>query len=325
MPKKFSVALAFASALFLSLGSSRATTIAENFAANPDSSGWVAYGNTNLFAWNSTNQNLEATWDSSQPNSYFSHPIGATLTATNDFMLGFDLRLSSIGPGPDPAKPYTFQIAVGLVNLAQATNAAFVRGSGYESPNLVEFDYFWDSGFGATVSPVMISKLNEFNDGGFTFPLELATGAMFHVTMIYTAQDRTLRTMITSNGVPFGPVKDATLGAGFSDFSVDHIGVSSYNDAGQFPGFEGSVLARGVLDNFLFTSPLPLTRLSATGAGQVQFQSTTNWLYQLERTTNFQVWLPASATVAGTGTNMTMQDTNAPASGAFYRVQAQLP
>jgi hypothetical protein len=325
MQKQTSTALALAVALFLSLSSSRATTIAENFATNPESSGWLAFGNTNLFAWNATQQTLEVTWDSSQPNSYFSHPIGANLTATSDFMLGFDLRLSSIGPGPDPAKPYTFQIAVGLVNLAQATNAAFVRGSGYESPNLVEFDYFWDSGFGATVSPVMISSANEFNDGGFTFPLELATGATFQVTMTYTAEDRTLRTVMTSNGVPFGPVKDATLGAGFSNFTVDHVGVSSFNDAGQFPGFEGSVLARGVLDNILFTSPLPVTRLSATGPGQVQFQSTTNWLYHLERTTNFLSWQPASAAVTGVAGTLTLQDTNPPSAGAFYRVQAQLP
>lgn len=325
MQKNSSVALAIAGALFLSLCSSRATTIAENFSTDPRLSGWLAYGNTNLFAWNAANQNLEVTWDSAQPNSYFSHPFGASLTSASDFMLGFDLRLNDIGPGSDSGKPFTFQIAIGLINLAQATNTSFVRGSGYESPNLVEFDYFWDSGFGATVSPVMISGANEFNDGGFTFPLELPAGSTFHVTMLYTAADRTLRTMMTSNGIPFGPVKEATLSASFSDFAVDHFSVSSFNDAGQFPGFEGSVLAHGVVDNFLLAAPAPVTRVTATGLGQIQFQSTTNWFYQLERTTNFQSWLPASAAVTGVAGTMTLQDPNPPSAGAFYRVQAQLP
>lgn len=316
---------ALASLLSVSLCSVRATTIAENFSGDPASAGWSVYGNSSLFAWNATNQNLEVTWDSSQPNSYFTHAVGTNLTQASDFMLGFDVRLNDIGPGADLNKPFTFQIAIGLINLAQATNTGFIRASGFEAPNLVEFDYFWDSGFGATVSPVMISGLNEYNAGGFTFPLELATGPTFHVTMLYTADDRTLRTMMTSNGVPFGPVKDATLSSNFSDFTVDNFGVSSFNDAGQFPGFEGSVLAHGVVDNFIFAAPPPVTRVTATGAGQIQFRSTTNWLYHLERTTNFQAWLPASAAIVGIEGTMTMQDTNPPAGGAYYRVQAHLP
>lgn len=317
--------LALAGFLAVSINSARATTIAENFSGDSGSSGWSVYGNSSLFAWNSTNQNLEVTWDSSQANSYFTRAVGTNLTKADDFLLGFDVRLNDIGPGADLNKPFTFQIAIGLINLAQATNTGFIRASGFEAPNLVEFDYFWDSGFGATVSPVLISGLNEYNAGGFTFPLELAPGPTFHVTLRYTADDRTLRTMITSNGIPFGPVQDATLGANFSDFTVDHFGVSSFNDAGQFPGYEGSVLAHGIVDNFVFAAPPPVTRVAATGPGQIQFRSTTNWLYSLERATDFQSWLPVSAPVAGIAGPMTMQDTNPPAGSALYRVQAQLP
>lgn len=311
--------------LSVSLPSARATTIAENFSGDPASAGWSVYGNASLFAWNATNQNLEVTWDSSQPNSYFTRAVGTNLTQASDFMLGFDVRLNDIGPGADPNKPFTFQIAIGLINLAQATNSGFIRGSGFAAPNLVEFDYFWDSGFGATVSPVMISGLNEYNAGGFTFPLELTTGPTFRVTLLYTADDRTLRTTITSNGVPVGPVNDATLGANFSDFTVDHFGVSSFNDAGQDPSYGGSVLAHGVVDNFVLAAPLPVSRIAATGTAQIQFRGSTNWSYELERTTNFQSWLPASDAVAGIDGAMTMQDTNPPAGRAFYRVQAQLP
>ncbi len=329
MKKIRSFALALAGALVVCPQVSPATTLAEGFATDPLARNWIATGNTNLFHWNAANQNLEITWDSSQTNSYFCHAIGTNLTRAGDFMLGFDLRLNGIGPGTDTNKPFTFQVALGLLNLAQATNAGFIRGTGTDAPNLVEFDYFWDSGFGATVSPVLISSNNEFSAGGFTFPLELTTNALFHVMMLYTAEDRTLRTTTTSNGVPFGPVRDAALADNFSDFAVDHLGVSSYSDAGQDPTYgEGSVLAHGVVDNFMFASPPPATNLKAvneSGGANVQFRATTNWLYVLERSTNFQNWSAASAPVPGVNGTMQLQDTNPPAANAFYRVHAELP
>lgn len=306
----------------------RATTISEPFVADPLAHGWLATGDTGLFHWNAANRELEVTWDSSRTNSYFCRPIGMNLTQAADFMLGFDLRLGDIGPGADTNKPFTFQIAIGLLNLAQATSPGFIRGTGSDAPNLVEFDYFWDSGFGATVSPVLISSNNEFSAGGFTFPLELRTNVLYHVTMLYLAEERTLRTALSSNGVPCGPVKDATLGASFSDFSVDHFGVSSYSDAGQFPGFEGSVLAHGVVDNFMLAVPPPVTKLKAVNevaAASAEFVATTNWLYLLERTTNFQTWSAASATLPGVSGTMRLQDTNPPAASAFYRIRAEFP
>src|SRR4030095_14790587 len=134
-------ALALASSLVVCSHGSRATTIAEVFATDPLAQSWIATGNTNLFHWNAASQNLEVTWDSSQSNSYFYHAFGTSLTKASDFMLRFDLRLNDIA-GVNPNKPFPFQISIGLLNLAQATNTGFVRGSGYESPNLVEFDYF---------------------------------------------------------------------------------------------------------------------------------------------------------------------------------------
>lgn len=328
MLKKILTVPALAGTLVVCPQISRATTVAEVFTANPIAQNWIATGDTNLFHWNATNQTLEVTWDSSRPNSYFCRPFGHSLTKANDFMLGFDIRLNDIAGGVNPSKPFPFQIAIGLVNLAQATNAGFVRGSGFESPNLVEFNYFPGGIFDPTVSPVLISSNNEFSDGGFTFPLELATNAVYHVTMLYLAEDRTLRTAITSNGVPFGPVKDSTLNTNFSDFTVDHFGVSSYSDVGQFPGFEGSVLAHGVMDNFMFAAPPPVTKVKVvneSGLANVQFRATTNWLYHLERTTNFQSWIAVSAAIPGVSGTMQLQDTNPPAANAFYRVHAESP
>lgn len=320
--------LALASLASLALAVTRATTLVEDFSADPLANGWNIHGNASLFAWNSTDQNLAVTWDSAQPNSYFHRGLGLILSKTNDFMLAFDLRLTDITGGVYPNKPFPFQIALGLMNPAQATNSSFVRGSGYESPNLVEFDYFPGAIFDPTVSPVIISANNEFNDGGFTFPLELTPGALFHVTMLYTAEDGTLRTFMLRDGLPFGPVKDATLGAGFSDFIVTDVSISSYSDAGQFPGFEGSVLAHGTVDNLVVAAPPPVTKSAALpepGGMRVQFLSTTNWNYRLQRTTDFQSWSTACGSQPGTGGPMVLQDTNPPAAGAFYRVEAQLP
>jgi hypothetical protein len=300
----------------------------EDFATAPGQRGWQAFGATNLFAWHGTNQNLQVTWDSSQPNGLFYHPLGMVLSKTNDFILEFDLRLADVAIGTTTNKPYTFQLVVGLTDLASATNAAFLRGTGFDSPNLVEFDYFPDSGYGATVSTPIISSNNEWNAGGFTYPLALTTGDVFHVQMRFVAARQTLMTRMTRNGAPFGPLKDATLGASFSDFRVDQMAISSYSDAGQDPAFAGSILAHGTVDNFVFVCPPPVGDLTGgfTGnAWQVQFISHTNWLYKLERTADFQTWTEVSNSLAGTGANLTLSDPNMPGGKAFYRVRATRP
>ena len=66
----------------------------ENFSADPLQNGWQIFGDTNLFQWDSTNQNLDVTWDSSQTNSYFYNPLGTILAKSDDFSLSFDLQLN---------------------------------------------------------------------------------------------------------------------------------------------------------------------------------------------------------------------------------------
>lgn len=302
--------------------------LTENFATAPAQRGWQAFGATNLFSWNATNQNLEVTWDSAQGNSLFYRPLGRAMTRTNDFILEFDLRLADVAIGTTIDKPYTFQLAVGLTDLASATNASFLRGTGFNSPNLVEFDYFPDSGYGATVATTIISSNNAWNAGGFTYPMELTPGDVFHVTMRFVAARQTLLTRLTRNNTPFGPIENATLGAGFSDFQVDHMAISSYSDAGQEPSFAGSILAHGAVDNFVFICPPPVGEVTGGFAGeswQVQFLSHTNWLYRLDRTVDFQMWTEIAGPAAGTGTGLTLSDTNAPGAKAFYRVRATRP
>src|ERR1051326_4452154 len=76
-----------------------AATFQEDFSNDPVTHGWQVFGNTNLFPWDATNQNLRVTWDSSQPNSYFHHPLGTILGRDDDFSLGFDVRFSDVAVG----------------------------------------------------------------------------------------------------------------------------------------------------------------------------------------------------------------------------------
>src|SRR2546422_9837110 len=81
--KKLRFVLALASLSVLS--AARPATVTENFSANPLQNGWRIFGATNLFQWDSTNQNLAVTWDSSQTNSYFYRSLGTILTRDDEF------------------------------------------------------------------------------------------------------------------------------------------------------------------------------------------------------------------------------------------------
>jgi hypothetical protein len=318
--------LAFAGLCVLCAMRSGATTITENFSTDPLQNGWQIFGDTNLFQWDSSHQNLSVTWDSSQPNSYFYHPLGTVCSKTDDFLIAFDLRLSDIAIGTTPGKPFTFEIAFGLIHTSTATNGNYFRGYGY-FPDIVEFDYFPNdiNDYGATVSTLMISSQTNYSNGGFTDPLELETNTLYHVMMVYTAANQILHATIAADGAPFGPIQDAWLGAGFDDFQVDAVSINSYSDDGQDPDYSGSILAHGTVDHFTFASPLPVGTVNAIAAGKVQFASDTNWLYTLEQTADFQAWSAAAPSVIGNGTNLVLQATNPPASQSFYRVRADLP
>ena len=307
----------------------------ENFANDPAERGWNVFGQANLFRWNGTNQNLEATWDSSLTNHYFYRRLDTVLTKNDDFSLAFDLRLSDVAVGVNPVKPSTFELAIGLLNFSDATSTNFERGTGVNAMdgprNLVEFDYFPDlpdSGFGATISPTLVSSNNQFATG-FDFPLELTRDDWFHIAMSYTASNRTFATAMTRNGQPFGPIKDVKLDPSFTDFRLDTVAVSSYSDAGQDPQFGGSILAHGVVDNITMTVPEPavanLAGAIANGAWQIQFTARTNWLYALERTEDFRSWSAVSPVTPGINTRLTLVDTNVTAANAFYRVRAERP
>jgi hypothetical protein len=191
--------------------------------------------------------------------------------------------------------------------------------------NLVEFDYFPDSGFGATIAPTVISTNNRIRSS-HNFPLELTTNDLFHVRMTYSASNQLLRTEMTRNGSAFGPIQNLSV-TNFDDFRVDTFAVMSYNDGQQSPPeFAGSVLAHGTIDNVSWTVPTsPLLAVSGARGPtsfHADFHGMSNWVYRLERTRDFQQWSYVAETVASTNGPLSLQNSELPSDHGFYRVIA---
>ncbi len=313
----------------MAASSGKAITVTENFSANPLQDGWRIFGDTNLFQWDSTNQNLGVTWDSSQCNSYFYHPLGTILTSNDNFTLAFDLQINEA-----EASGYGFEVAIGFFNSAEATSTNFQRSTGYSSPDLVEFDYFPDAGYGASVWPLLVDTNSDFNWNGSTDYAIYApiAGDWYHIVMTYTATNLAMVTTMTNFEQTSGvTIIDPLSLTGseyylpFTDFRVDTLSISSYQD----DGYGDSIHAQGVVDNFVVTLPPPpiqnLTGAFSDGVWQSQFCSQSNWLYTLERTGGLHCWTNVSPATPGNGTTLFLQDANPPADKAFYRVRASRP
>lgn len=323
---QWSLVIGHSLTLWLAVLSCGAAGLSENFTSDPLARGWRIHGDASLFRWNATNGTLDVTWDSSRPNSFFARPLGNVVTKSDDFALEFDLRLDEVIPGPNTNKPSTFQVALGLLNWRAATNNAFRRGTGHDSPHLVEFSYFPEADFiAATVSPAITSSNSQFATS-FTYPLAMPVGDAFNITLRYTATNRTLVTTMTRNGLPFGPVESFTLGASFTDFRADTLSINSYSDVGDL---YGSIFAGGVVDNIVVTLPPPpisgliLTRSNSVSL--VEFTGRTNWLYTLEVTEDLVNWTRLPPAQAGFDGRMTFSETNAAASQRFHRIRAERP
>jgi hypothetical protein len=279
------------------------------------------------------------TWDSSQSNSLFYMPLGTVLAKSDDFSFSFDLTLTRASTG-DSTGPLS--LALGFLNLTNAIDPGFERGAGV-SPNIAEFDYYPDGYFPgypspATATPSFVdSTSSAFAPDDLTpYEVELPTNVLMHIAMAYTASNQTAALSITTNGIALaqfpGLVINLTGNGGFADtndYRVNIFSVTSYSEAGQSPPYVASIYAQGTVGNLVVTvPPPPVQDLSGTfskGLWQAQFISRSNWLYTLERTTNFVSWKDVSATASGNATNQFLQDANAPAGGGFYRVRAERP
>lgn len=337
---KKSCLLACAAVSFFSIAHS--TTITEDFSNNPLLDGWEIFGDTNLFHWDSTNHVVDVTWDSSKTNSYFYHPLGTTLTRNDDFSIAFDLRLRDIASGLEPGKTGPLELGFGFLNFTNAASTNFMRGAYGSAPDVAEFDYYTSGYYDysgiiydspATATPAFISGVDSYDYAPVDLSVyenELPTNRWIHVALTYTASNQTAVLTLTTNGVPVGNSPDLVLNSanGFSDsndFRVDTFSVSSYSSVGDD---YDSVLAHGSVANIVVTLPPPMQNLVggfSNGVWRVQFTDHTNWLYTLERTTNFASWTNVSASISGNGTSLLLQDVNPPGDKAFYRITAQRP
>ena len=297
-----------------------AATIEENFSADPLQNGWQIFGDTNLFQWDPTNQNLDVTWDSSQPNSYFYKPLGTILAKSDDFSLSFDLQLNDI------AWSGSTELSVGLFRFSDATNSAFSRPAA-DTPNIFEFDYFPDNGVGQPSDDATLTdtNVNSSNKKDFYFVYDnqpLNTGIIYHIVLTHIAGQTNLSGQIFADGQLYTSLPDIFHGP-ITDFRIDTVSVSSYNNSAN------SLLAHGTIDNFVVTVPPPPVQnfcgSFTNGIWQAQFISQSNWLYTLQRSTNLISWDDIPDSTNGNGTNLFLPDNNPPPDKAFYRINAQRP
>ena len=294
----------------------RANTIIEKFTANPALHGWRIYGDTNLFQWNSTNQNMDVTWDSSQTNSYFYLPLGQTLTTNDSFCVQFDLNLTDVD-----AVGY-YELAVGLCHFADSTNSTFSRANGI-SPNLFEFDYYPDGpqSFGPSIDATLVDTNSNFYFAyDATQPLVNVT--TYHILLLHQANTSAISGEVLANGQVVSTLPQIYSG-GTGAFELDTLAIDNYTTLDDPYG--DSLLAHGTVDNLVFASPLPVGTISTVAAGQVKFASDTNWLYTLQQTADFQTWSTAAPAVMGNQTNLVIQAVNLPTDKSFYRVRADVP
>jgi hypothetical protein len=232
----------------LAVSSARAMTLTENFTNNPALDGWRVYGDTNFFRWDSTNNEMDVTWDSLQTNSYFYLPLCRTLTRTDDFSLSFDLKLDRA-----TASGFSSELAIGLFNLPEATSPDFQRSTGVSSPDVVEFDYFPDSGFGATVWPLFVDSESLFNYNNTNDYAIYAPNLndWYHVAMTYRATSQTMVTTMTNFEQTTGITIVDPIMQGFKDFRVNTFSISSYQD----DGMGDSIYATGAVRNISITLP----------------------------------------------------------------------
>jgi hypothetical protein len=338
-----SVLLALIPAALFAASVSFAKTVSQNFATNPLQNGWQEFGNANLFHWNSTNQNIEVTWDSRETNSFFYLPLGTSLTRNDDFTIAFDLLINDIVSGIEPGKTGGLEIGFGFFNFATATNTSYMRGSFGGAPNLFELDYFPKGSFefggqtfevSATTTPTFIST-NSFDYAPTIFApyiMELPTNIAVHVQMNFTASNQTLVTSLTTNGIllfqpPDVVITDTNMSAftASDDFRVDTFSITSYSSAGD--DFD-SVFGHGIVDDVVVSFPLPIenfTGFFSNGVWQATFSSRANWVYTLERTTDFQSWTAVSPSAPGNGAVLQLQDSSPLPQNAFYRIRAVRP
>jgi len=281
--------------------------------------GWAAHGDESLFEWDAEGGALAVTWDSEKPNSNFHRPLGLTLTEADTFAFAFDIALREVKAGHLDGQPYTFEVALGLINSKLAKADGFSRGTGSDSPNLVEWDYFPDTGLGATISPAIASAKSQFA-AGFMFPAALSAGKQYSVRMEYDPDERALKMFMLENGKVWKGIKSVKLQDDFSGFAVDAFSISSYTAKGS----KSSLLAKASVDNLAIAVARSQPRIVGARLVDGQWSARTFGFaaagYLLERSADLHEWHAVGNGVREDGLYLRLTDENPSLGDGFYRL-----
>ncbi|HUS37193.1 MAG TPA: hypothetical protein VM680_17740 [Verrucomicrobiae bacterium] len=302
-------------------------TYTENFNSAPTN--WASW-NPGAVRWDEQAGNLAVTWDSRQTNSFFYFRLPYPMTLKDEFGVEFNLRLDHVELGINPGKNSTFPLCVGFLNLGQAQRTNYFRGSGVNSEtgprSVVEFAYFPDSGFEPTVGPIIASTNNQIAYRHH-HPVELKIGQTYRIRIQWVNHLRRLYTPIFQNGELAYTILPLDYPQQFGDFAVDAFSIHSYSDAGQSPPqFAGSLLARGVIDDVVFTFyDHPIGILRSAAPGTVEFRPDQTRTHTLERSLDLVLWSAVPARITISPLFWQLEDTNRPSDRAFYRVRGDWP
>lgn len=301
-----------------------AQNVTEDFATDPATRGWQAFGNTNLFRWNAAEQRLDVTWDTANPHSFFALPLAANLATNDNFAVVFDLNLNDVQGGVRANRPGAMPLSLGFLNLQRALTNSYLRGAG-RAKDTLEFTWFPAGeipGFGVvdpTISAITWDSAGKVA-ASFTFPVEPATHTTFHVRLEYRAATRTITPTLSAGTEPVS-LNPLTLPETFGRFDLDAFAVMVWNEA---TSMSDSLLAHGWIDNVVFElPPSPIGRIVLVGLGQVECASVRGWRYILEASGDLNEWT-AIWSEAGTGGTLSLPDLrDAVFREQFYRVKAE--
>ena len=302
----------------------------EEFDSDPSARSWRVLGNGEAFGWNPGGW-LDVRWDSVRPNGFYARALPGAVTERDDFQWGFDLVLESHEVGTTPGKPGTFELALGLIRIADASDPGFRRAVLFKSRNLVEWAWFGTEPSGtiaASLSPVMIPSDGRLPWGYSDTYLELQPGVRYGFDLAYAATNRTLSLTMTVDGEPGPALMPVLLGKNFTGFEVDAVSVNAYSDEGQDPRYAGSVRATGKVDRVRWKGPGPvLDRIRISGGNEcrIRFGTRAGWHYQVQSSDDLTTWTSAGAPREGTGTEMEWIESNAAGGNRFFRVEARRP
>ena len=291
----------------------------EGFSSDPMANGWAVHGDESLFSWDVEAGAMAVTWDSEKPNSYLHRSLGLTLTEGDLFAFTFEITFNQVKAGYLDGQPYTFEVALGLVNIESAKADVFNRGTGTDSPNLIEWDYFPDTGFGATISPAIASTTSQFA-AGFTFPAAMAMGETYAVRMEFDPGGRALNTFMLQNGKAWKEIETVTLKNDFAGFAVDSFSISSYTAKGN----DSSLLATGWVDNLAVAVARSQPRIVSGRLTDGQWTARSFDFGAvgsvLERSADLLKWHPVENGVLDEGFYLRLIDKNPLVGGGFYRL-----